>query len=173
MPTTVFNIGQSDNDGTIGLGANTNGAVARAFNDGEESSEGFLHFDTAGIPDEQTVQEATLRLYHDAFDASSGVNFSHAVEILNADQTQRFTVFFDTESATGFEDIPVPAALLQHISKTGLTRFRLTVPNPGAGAFRRWDVRTYDYDVGHSFQATLTVTHNKVINTSFSTKNSQ
>jgi len=112
--------------------------------------------DTSAIPDDNIIRKATYRFYSDSYSATRGISKIFSASLWTGSGWT--TIATDEAFKVGWIKLNLSASDLQYISKTGNTKLRVTVTDPGAGNFRSMFVRAREHTFG-LYKAELEIAH--------------
>jgi len=141
-------------------GADYNDLQLKAFNNRvtfpATSSFAYANIDTSGIPDTDVISAATLKLDEYSYTASRGVTKTYYVYILDG-TTWRTITTLTYGGSPAVRSVTLNSTQLGYISKTGETRFRIVVPDPGNMKYRNFLIKAYETSQANAMR--LEVTH--------------
>ena len=107
----------------------------------------------------ETILGIDMHWFQHASAKSKGVDYHHTI-FLNG-----HLVFNQTGYSASYQwkTAAVPAGSLQYFNVDSLNRFEFVVPDPGGTYYRRWTMRTYDYDAGHTYAPYIVVEHTTAV----------
>lgn len=108
-------------------------------------SRAYGDINTTTLNQSNYIQFANLSFYIDSYTATRGISKEFVVWILKADELSYDLVGNFPYTAVGWETVPLTDLNLLEIDKGEYTKFLITTDNPGAGSYRKMDVRAREY----------------------------